>query len=1141
MKRLKRIILVQFFLYDAVELAIDGHTAFLGDNGAGKTALLDAIQIAMLGGHGSYLAFNTQSAGSSGGGRRSPRSIRDYCLGTIDKSGESNGRLDRKRDAATTYITLVFEDEVSGEPLSIGISIAANAVDGDHEVTGRYVLPGFGLTLADHIERGEAEDTPLLWSDFAAAIRDQGRRLGRTPSFEKAPMEYIREMLHALQPKARSIDVREYLSVFNKSVLLRNIESVDEFVRDYVVEPQAINREVARQQIDQFRELSAMLTQVQERIQALIRLDLGYSRVQENSLRADSMEALRLRIAAEDATHARTSNNNEMQTKRRHLWLLSVARDNLTNTVAATKQAFEEARELHDRNPSAERLASLTALRDVSVKTLNATRRQIEGDLPGIGLILEGLATHHPIPELAPEAEALHSRLTLAASRLGSGATESLGDTLRNSLQFLERTAPKLGSAAKDAQERVATASSDLTALTGLSRNVEGGGPPISKSVGHIIEILRGHGITATPVCNLVEVTDTRWQAAIETFLKSNREALVIADGREKEAVRILRGLPARDNPFAAKVIQPGHLRNERWNSADASLVGNLLIGHNSVGLAYLRALLGSMRQVDTEEELERYPRALTIDGMLSANFTTSRLQLYAPEDLRFGRRLDESALNRLHRQMEDAIAQHRNVEREFQTLQQMVTAINRLGDLARLRERLLQNADEAARAAGDAARYSSLLTEIDEAEIIPLREAQTNAEGAYQTAIQELSDNSAETKQARGEFLKLWQDRVPLRSRMIARGTDFKAYAASHETDASLMERVHNELSTNAPRLSTEEKLRSCELRRNNGQRDMDRAKDEVVPLLTRYLDGYGISLHAEQRDWRLALDWVRSERKRLEETELHKHQEDVERARRAAEEAFRNDIAVRMKESIERMSVTLKELNRTLTACPAFSNGEKYRFEWKPTDTHKDLYQYIISVGRGGDMYAAESDIHETVMNLLDDTDADLKSNPLDDYRRMFVFDLMIERPGRKATPLSRRIGVGSNGEHRTPFYMIAGAALAAAYRIDGGRGGDGTGLMLLDEAFDGMDAGNSLAAARFLDSIGLQLVMAAPADAFSKLAPAVDTMFDLVRYDDFFILTEPTNIKGAAHELLTSDLPSEHPELLARTVELFEGSSS
>jgi hypothetical protein len=98
-----------------------------------------------------------------------------------------------------------------------------------------------------------------------------------------------------------------------------------------------------------------------------------------------------------------------------------------------------------------------------------------------------------------------------------------------------------------------------------------------------------------------------------------------------------------------------------------------------------------------------------------------------------------------------------------------------------------------------------------------------------------------------------------------------------------------------------------------------------------------------------------------------------------------------------------------------------------------------------------------------------------------------------------------------------------------------------MLLDEAFDGMDAGNSLAAARFLDSIGLQLVMAAPADAFSKLAPAVDTMFDLVRYDDFFILTEPTNIKGAAHELLTSDLPSEHPELLARTVELFEGSSS
>jgi hypothetical protein len=152
------------------------------------------------------------------------------------------------------------------------------------------------------------------------------------------------------------------------------------------------------------------------------------------------------------------------------------------------------------------------------------------------------------------------------------------------------------------------------------------------------------------------------------------------------------------------------------------------------------------------------------------------------------------------------------------------------------------------------------------------------------------------------------------------------------------------------------------------------------------------------------------------------------------------------------------------------------------------------------------------------------------------LFSFDLMIVREGRRPVPLSRRLGVGSNGEHRTPFYVIAGAAMAAAYRIDSGKHSTGAGLMLLDEAFYGMDQQNALAAARFLDSIGLQMVMAAPEADHSKLAPALDTVFEMNRFDmDIFI--DRTPIKPPARALLTSDMPSEHPDLLKRMIEELE----
>jgi hypothetical protein len=81
--------------------------------------------------------------------------------------------------------------------------------------------------------------------------------------------------------------------------------------------------------------------------------------------------------------------------------------------------------------------------------------------------------------------------------------------------------------------------------------------------------------------------------------------------------------------------------------------------------------------------------------------------------------------------------------------------------------------------------------------------------------------------------------------------------------------------------------------------------------------------------------------------------------------------------------------------------------------------------------------------------------------------------------------------------------------------------------------MDQQNALSAARFLDSIGLQMVMAAPEADHSKLAPSLDTIFEINRFDmDIFV--ERTSIKEPARVLLTSDMPSEHPDLLTRMVE-------
>src|SRR5690606_21406684 len=148
--------LVQFFLFEAQTLELDRSSAIIAPNGAGKSALLDALQIVLLGGDRSRIRFNAQAGGSA-----RARSIRDYCLG-VYRSGDDG----RKRRTATTYISLVFRDSETGTPLTAGIALGASVDEPEHRVHGLYLLPGVALTCDDHLEQVDGRTLPLGWPTF---------------------------------------------------------------------------------------------------------------------------------------------------------------------------------------------------------------------------------------------------------------------------------------------------------------------------------------------------------------------------------------------------------------------------------------------------------------------------------------------------------------------------------------------------------------------------------------------------------------------------------------------------------------------------------------------------------------------------------------------------------------------------------------------------------------------------------------------------------------------------------------------------------------------------------------------------------------------------------------------------------------
>jgi energy-coupling factor transporter ATP-binding protein EcfA2 len=111
MYRLERIVLNNWGRLDPQDIDIRGSTAILGPTGAGKSTIVDALQVIITGASSRYFDLNKSTGGQNA------RTIRDYCLGADDHISPDAPKF----EAAESLIALAFRDRVSGEAVSIGL------------------------------------------------------------------------------------------------------------------------------------------------------------------------------------------------------------------------------------------------------------------------------------------------------------------------------------------------------------------------------------------------------------------------------------------------------------------------------------------------------------------------------------------------------------------------------------------------------------------------------------------------------------------------------------------------------------------------------------------------------------------------------------------------------------------------------------------------------------------------------------------------------------------------------------------------------------------------------------------------------------------------------------------------------------
>lgn len=1129
MMQLTSVKLVQFFLYEKLDFRVEEVTGIFGPNGSGKSALLDAVQIAMLGARsGRHLALNAQADDKMS----SSRSIRSYCLGQYGDSEE-----DIVRPRATTYITLVWTNTVTKELLSMGVCVYAGIEKEGHEVIGRYLVRGVELALSDHLELIDGEEKPREWAAFRAQLHQRAIHADEDIVFNDGE-RFVRAVLVALRGEGALPPQQDaFERAFRFALRMRFDKPLDEIIRNQVLEARPTNVKKFREVTDSFRQLAVLVADVQKRITEGEAIQKTFDKAAEESRRQVTWQALACDARREQAAVAFDEATRQEQEATHAYNAACDEQRKVDARKAEAEKEVERLRTLRQQHPAHSRHGALqkqaqtergTAAEQGNqlVRTFTALKGMLgeahaSGELPGCDL------------QILRQGEHLRSIAdVLALDRQGLSAA------VRPALRAVDDAISELFNVRQASSADIKSKETDLQVAQADLERCRQGRAPLSREVQDLIRELKASGLHPTPVCDLVAVEEIAWQPMIESYLGPNREALLVPESEERQAFKVYRGLSGARLVVGAKIVMESRYLNR--HSPVPGSVAELISGGNRAAVNYLRSKFGDAKRATTDDECLASRHAMTADGMLVADGEIDRKRLTPIGQFRIGAGTPaqtdelEKEVRRLTQALRDLKARDEKLKGLW----------NRLQVFARAEETLTRFLALFDARQGAAETFASLMRQLGneaDKEYVRLGEDETTASDRAAKAVDDAVEIAGKVGGLKEKMVTA--QGVQAGARDAAAHADVVAETArsAEDYDRDFAQRTWDDLleefGSDYPAMAEK-----CETS-TNGCRDRCQGR---VNAAQRDL-GEFIREHHEQlppsaaEHWRAAAAWLAELLKKLNDTDLRTYKERMDEALKTSQITFRNDVALALHANLRWLAATVDSLNKVLASSPVFSNGERYRFQLKKRPMYQELFRFVESVAVGGPLFneeAGDEIVPEQFISLMEGkigAGANEKT-PLDDYREFYEFDIEILRqqadsPVPKVIGhLSKRLGSGSGGEHRAPLYVIAGAALASAYRLDPKKPGGGIRLMLLDEAFNKMDMSNIAATVQYLEDLGLQLLMASPGENLGALTAFLHRYYDLMRDPvNNLLRMQGHDVSEATRELFRSDMVEFYPELV------------
>jgi len=1125
-----------------------------GGNGSGKTTAADAIQTVMTAAFDNLFAYNPgqDETTQRGRGGKQVRTLQSYILGCDD------GAYARPH-ATDGYIALYFyptQGETS-EPFTAVVSARAYLDSAGSKPVARLsdlfflILPGEELHLNQLIQEHEDGSKHTVALDKVYNVLKQEFGPDTVEKYD-TKKTYLKRLYGALRGKREAVSEREAMNAaraFSRFMAYKPVKSINDFVANEILEKKDLGEAIRsvselmktihgmesdathlKNSID-LLELTAeksdlyiqqwinlnLLHYIDARCQYLNDQHVYINAKQKQKNLLDEQTANQQEQEILDARRQQTHNELILLEAKRQGYQPLQQKDELEKLIDSNTQVLhDQAPSLLDQNSrldnsykATERLLGLLqetniasdiprlGQKDFLASAKTFLQQQNKGSVDFTALLGRDWVDISPLEAHLEDAVAIQQQANQWQRLLHDNELTADGVCVRD----------KVSSALYKRRGLSETLDKQRSQKQAEIESLEGHQATYPHYVRLALEFIKRECPKADPrvLCDYIEVKDERWQNAIEGYIGGARFSIIVEPEFEAEAMRIVRGMPGRDN--RARVIQGSKASKDYQRlQLDSNSIIHVMDFSHAIAKHYFAASYSSVVRVESEQELRFTRRGITSNGLGSGAYSMWRCDI-ADSELVFGQGARERALNAKRNDMNKLLQESQLAHNSQQHLSSLLNAIDRIGPLSyadRLQQML--NTQRELREAEnkleqlDLSDFSDLEEKLETLrtknnEISQQINQKVERAGALKNELtetekrcatlsnqQEISEQKQEEKEEnlRG-IVSLWPD---FDCDEELEKASLKAEKASPDTLISDLQDTHNRLNALAHDIEhgVIEHNQHCNLADN-------------VAYMPDYSDNHSKPFFNSICNLRRDTDLVHN---RLKNNILVEKQEKLGKLKDSFNNAFVTHLCHAIHQSITDGKKILENMNRELEHHRFGADRESFRFDWGWVPEFKEYWGFfkeVISLpnlGDGTTLFEAElsdksKQVRDKLMQMLlsdDEVRSMRELERISDYRNYRNYEIYKQPEGKEPIALSQ-YGTGSGGQLETPAYIIRSAAITSAFKFD--EGNSHLRMVLVDEAFSKMDESRSREVIKYLtETLGLQLLFIMPT---SKSGPFMD----------------------------------------------------